>query len=44
MEKGESINVMYNRFNDIVMALQNLGRGLGLDEMNRKLLAALRIE
>lgn len=44
MEDKESINVIYNRFIDIVVALQNLGKDLGLDEINKKLFALLPIE
>lgn len=44
MKDGESINITYNQFNDIVVALSNLGKGLTLDEFNRKLFASLPIE
>lgn len=29
---------MYNQFNDIVIVLQNFGKDLGLNEINRKFL------
>lgn len=44
LENGESINVTYNRFNDIVAAVQNLSKNLASDEINRKLFASRPIE
>lgn len=44
IKDGESINAIYNRFNDIIVRLQNLGKKLELVELNRKLLASLPIE
>lgn len=44
LANGESINVTYNRFNDIVVAVQNLSKNLALDEINRKLFASRPIE
>lgn len=41
MEVGESINIMYNWFNDIMVTLQNLGKKLALNEINRNLFASL---
>lgn len=41
MEVGESINIMYNWFNDIMVTLQNLGKKLALNETNRNLFASL---
>lgn len=40
MEDSERINVMYNLFNDIVVALQNLDKDLDSHKINRKLLAS----
>lgn len=33
---GETIYNMYNRFNDIIVGMQNLAKKLELDELNRK--------
>lgn len=44
MEDGESINAMYNQFNDILVEMQNLGQDLRSDEINRKLFASHPIE
>lgn len=44
IEDGESINVMCNRFIDIVVALQIFVKDLDLDEINRKLFASIPIE
>lgn len=44
MVNSESINVMYNKFNDIMVVLQNLGPNLGSVETKKKLLASLPIE
>lgn len=44
MEERENINTLYNRFNDIIIGLQNLVKKLKPDELNRKLLASLLIE
>lgn len=41
--EGETINAVYNRFNDIIVGLQNPNKKLDLDELNRKLLASLPI-
>lgn len=40
----ESINVMYNWFNDILLILKNLGKGLSSNEINRNLVTSLPIE
>lgn len=44
MEEGETINTMYNRFNNIIVGLQNLCKKLKVDVFNMKLLASLPIE
>lgn len=42
--EGETTNTISNRFNDIIASLQNLNKKLGLNELNKKLLASLPIE
>lgn len=42
--EGETTNTIYNRFNDIIASLQNLNKKLGLNELNKNLLASLPIE
>lgn len=41
MEEGETINAMYNHFNDIIVCLKGLGKVIGKAELNRKLLVSL---
>lgn len=44
MEEDETIHTMYNRFNGIIVRLQNLGKKLEPDDLNTKLLTSLSIE
>lgn len=41
MEVCETINTMYNQFNDIIVGLKGLGKVIGMVELNRKLLLSL---
>lgn len=44
MEKGETINIIYNHFNDIMVGLNGLGKVIGKVELTRKLLLSLSKE
>lgn len=41
MEDGETINTMYNLFNDIIVSLKGLVKVIGKEKLNRKLLLSL---
>lgn len=44
MDENETINAMYNRFNDIFVGLKGIGKTIGKAELNHKLLLSLQKE